>query len=67
MSELLVVIAMIALLAGLLIPVLSKASGQGRRTVWMANIRPFIEIEVRMGLTDQQRRLEQADFRIRQP
>ncbi len=40
--ELLVVIAVIALLMGLLIPVLGRAREQGRRTVCMGNIRQFI-------------------------
>ena len=40
--ELLVVIAVIALLMGILIPVLGKAREQGRRTACMGNIRQFI-------------------------
>ncbi len=40
--ELLVVIAVIALLMGLLVPVLGRAREQGRRTACMGNIRQFI-------------------------
>ncbi|MHC4627255.1 MAG: type II secretion system protein [Planctomycetota bacterium] len=40
--ELLVVIAVIALLMGLLVPVLGRAREQGRRVACMGNIRQFI-------------------------
>lgn len=40
--ELLVVIAVIALLMGLLVPLLGRAREQGRRVACMGNIRQFI-------------------------
>ncbi len=40
--ELLVVIAVIALLTGLLVPVLGRVREQGRRAACMSNIRQFI-------------------------
>ncbi len=54
--ELLVVIAVIALLMGLLVPVLSRAREQGRRAACMGNIRQFI-IGIQVYASDYQERL----------
>ncbi len=54
--ELLVVIAVIALLMGLLIPVLSRAREQGRRAACMGNIRQFI-IGIQVYASDYRERL----------
>jgi prepilin-type N-terminal cleavage/methylation domain-containing protein len=54
--ELLVVIAVIALLTGLLVPVLSRAREQGRRAVCMGNIRQFI-IGIQVYASDSRERL----------
>jgi len=54
--ELLVVIAVIALLMGLLVPVLGRAREQGRRVACMGNIRQFI-IGIQVYASDYQERL----------
>ena len=54
--ELLVVIAVIALLMGLLVPVLSRAREQGRRAACMGNIRQFI-IGIQVYASDYRERL----------
>lgn len=54
--ELLVVIAVIALLMGLLIPVLGRAREQARRVVCMGNVRQFI-IGIQAYANDSQERL----------
>jgi prepilin-type N-terminal cleavage/methylation domain-containing protein len=54
--ELLVVIAVIALLMGLLIPVLGRAREQGRRVACMGNIRQFI-IGIQVYASDNRERL----------
>ncbi len=62
--ELLVVIAVIALLTGLLVPVLSRAREQGRRAVCMGNIRQFI-IGIQVYASDARERLPSglSDFK----
>jgi prepilin-type N-terminal cleavage/methylation domain-containing protein len=54
--ELLVVIAVIALLMGLLVPVLGRAREQGRRVACMGNIRQFI-IGIQVYASDYRERL----------
>jgi len=54
--ELLVVIAVIALLMGLLVPVLGRAREQGRRVACMGNIRQFI-VGIQAYAGDHQERL----------